>query len=205
MAKIFGYYDDWKSARLTCPRCGWTGTFEQGAREFYKELMDCSCPTCDGDDVPMLAIVNYPTLEETEANRSKLSESEKKALDDRKRFLKSWEAARLWSDNELPDLEGSALTITWDLDNSKPDLFTTLSHKGREIWRELALWEGFDRFEEVVGILRDRYGSRLADVIPEGEGWVFLMGDDLDASDKVEAIRKSLRRAHRASRRRARR
>jgi hypothetical protein len=31
---------------------------------YYAELADCSCPNCDFFDAPMLAIVNYPTLEE---------------------------------------------------------------------------------------------------------------------------------------------
>ena len=42
MAKHFKYYDDWKSFILECPNCGWSGTFEQGAVEYYNELMDCS-------------------------------------------------------------------------------------------------------------------------------------------------------------------
>ncbi|MBW1694049.1 MAG: Rdx family protein [Deltaproteobacteria bacterium] len=32
MAKRFGYYDNWKSAILHCPRCGWKGTFEEVAK-----------------------------------------------------------------------------------------------------------------------------------------------------------------------------
>ena len=70
-ARHFDYYSNWKTEVLTCPKCGWTGTFEQGSVEYYEELMDCSCPVCSWPEAPMLAIVSYPTMEETEANRDK--------------------------------------------------------------------------------------------------------------------------------------
>jgi hypothetical protein len=75
--KNFGYYDDWRNAALTCPQCGWTGTFEQGSVEHYSELFDCSCPSCPWPESPILAIVSYPTIEESEQNSEKLSDSER--------------------------------------------------------------------------------------------------------------------------------
>ena len=62
MAKHLGYYDDWRSAILHCPHCGWTGTFEEGSVEYYRELMDSSCPACHWSSAPILAIVSYPTV-----------------------------------------------------------------------------------------------------------------------------------------------
>lgn len=117
MTRHFGYYEDWKSAVLECPNCGWKGTFEQGAVEYYSELMDCSCPACDSRSAPMLAIVSYPTVEESKANWDKLSASEKEEVNARTRFQSKCEASRLESAAQLPDLEGSSLTLTWDFES----------------------------------------------------------------------------------------
>jgi hypothetical protein len=57
-AQVFHYDEDWKSALLNCPKCGWQGTFEEGDVEFYSQVMDSHCPKCQGDDSPMLAIVS---------------------------------------------------------------------------------------------------------------------------------------------------
>jgi len=76
-AKHFGYYDDWKTATLTCPKCGWSGTFEQGTVEHHNDLMDSSCPACDCLDSPMLAIVSYPTIADSRANWGKVSDADR--------------------------------------------------------------------------------------------------------------------------------
>ena len=78
-ARKFSYYSDWEGEILTCPQCGWQGTFNQGDTELYEELMDSSCPQCD--EAPMLAIVSYPTLEETRANLDKLSPEERERFE----------------------------------------------------------------------------------------------------------------------------
>jgi hypothetical protein len=41
-----------------------------------------------------------------------------------------------------------------------------LRHGDREIWREPAYYESYQRFAEVYEILRERYGPRLAEVRP---------------------------------------
>ena len=61
------------------------------------------------------------------------------------------------------------------------------------MWRELALWEGIERFEEVAMILRARYGSRLHDLVPTEASHLYLYGDKLSARGAVEHIRKKLR------------
>jgi hypothetical protein len=59
-ARLFNYHeDDWRNEVLTCRKCGWTGTFEEGSTEVYSELMDCHCPKCHGEDETMLAIVSW--------------------------------------------------------------------------------------------------------------------------------------------------
>ena len=74
-ARHFSYYSEWEAEILTCPKCSWQGTFNEGDTELYEELMDSSCPQCD--EAPMLAIVSYPTLEETRDHLAKLSPEER--------------------------------------------------------------------------------------------------------------------------------
>jgi hypothetical protein len=61
MARHFNYDDDWETAVLECPRCGWTGTFYEGHTEGYAALMDSTCPRCPWPDDRILAIVAYAT------------------------------------------------------------------------------------------------------------------------------------------------
>jgi hypothetical protein len=191
MTTHFSYYSDWKTPILTCPQCGWTGTFEQGEVELYSELMDTSCPRCD----TMLALVSYPTIKESEANVDKLTSEEKRELATRKKFMAEWEASSLKSPDELPDLEGPTITILWDQvgrEGGHEPLYTVLRHGKREIWRERACWEGYERFDEVVKILQAKYGHRLLDVVPTQASTQYLYGDRLWTIEAVEDIRKSL-------------
>lgn len=194
MAITFNYYDDWKSAILECPRCGWKGTFDQGSVELYKELMDSSCPKCPWLDAPMLAIVNWPTIEESQQNWSRLSDSERAHVTARKEFLQRLRAAQLKSPDQLPEVEGPDLTIVWDwLNDARSDHMTVLRHDADEIWREPAVYEGYERFREVVDILRQKYGARLRDVVPTPEAESYLLGDESSAHDHVQATRNALK------------
>ncbi len=62
MSPLFEYDDpNWKTELLTCPQCGWQGTFNDGDIEFHEAIMDSSCPKCESLDAPVLAIVSYQT------------------------------------------------------------------------------------------------------------------------------------------------
>lgn len=196
MATHFGYYDDWQSAILTCPECGWTGTFEQGSVEYYDELQDCSCPRCDSLDAPTLAIVSYPTMGETRANWDKLSDSDKAQLSARERFLAEFEAGKLRSPAQLPDIGLPSFTLAWDLDDAGPDhtaRYETLIKQGsRIIFREPACYEGYRRFIEVAKLLRTRYGPAIRDLIPRRASEPYLYGDEWFAPEYVDDARKEI-------------
>ena len=193
-ARHFGYYDDWKTAILTCSKCGWSGTFEQGDVEHYEELMDSSCPACKWPDAPMLAIVSYPTTEESKANWDKLSDEEKAGVARRKHFLAEVEKTSLKSPSELPDLSATEIRLSWDLrEDAEGKSWTDIRHADQILWSERAVYEGAERFAEVVGILRRKYGSRLLDVVPTQASESYLYGDDLSAISTVEKTRAGLR------------
>jgi hypothetical protein len=189
MARRFGYYDDWKTPILQCLNCGWKGTFEQGSVDYFGALMDSSCPGCD----TMLAIVSYPTSAETDANMDKLTDQEKREVSARKRFLAQWEAASLKSADQLPDLQGAELTLAWDWLENEQKHFTVIRHGHTEVWHELACYEGYERFQEILKILKAKYGSRLVDVVPTDASTLHLHGDSIRAIDIVQNIRKSLK------------
>lgn len=113
MVLRFNYYDDWRSTVLECPKCGWRGACEEGACGNYDDLVDCCCPKCE--DSPMLAIVSFPTFEETETNLDKLTPSEREHFRTAEDRWRRWEAGKLESPSQLPELEGDGpLELTWD-------------------------------------------------------------------------------------------
>jgi hypothetical protein len=67
-----------------------------------------------------------------------------------------------------------------------------LRHAGVEIWRELAYWEGYTRFETVFAILRERYGRRLREVRPTDASELYLYGDCLTAPRTVTRLNATL-------------
>ncbi len=193
-AKILGYFDDWKTARLTCPKCGWSGTFEQGTVEHHEELMDSSCPVCPESDAPILAVVPFPTLAQEEANIDRLSDQGRASLAERKAFLKDLDKTRLKAHDHLPDLPGDMIVLSWDF-REDPDgkSWTVIRHGDQVLWTERAVYEGAKRFAEVVAILKRRYGGRLKDVVPTGASGLYLYGDRLSSIDLVKRVRADLR------------
>jgi hypothetical protein len=192
-AQHFGYYDDWRTQPLTCPKCGWTGTFEQGSVEHHEALMDSSCPSCSWQHAPMLAIVRFPTMVETEANIDRLSDEEKAYYLERKRFLARLEETSLKSPDDLPELSVSEIRLSWDFqEDEDQESWTILRHGDQIVWQELAVYEGAERFVEVLEILKRKYGERLIDVVPTDASEVFLYGDRLRSPGMVENARSQL-------------
>jgi hypothetical protein len=176
VAKHFEYLDNWKSAVLECSSCGWTGTFEGGSVELYNELMDSSCPTCD----TMLAIVSYPLTSSSSA---------------RGEFLRKFEETKLKDKSQLPDIDDLSIILTWDFFEEGKECFTVIKNGEMDVWRELALFEGADRFKEIVKVLKKKYGSRLADVIPTAESGMYLYGDVLSSINLIKKARAAISRS----------
>ena len=78
MARHFKQTDDWENEVLTCPKCGWEGTFNEGENEIFEALMDCSCPNCDGELGTMLATVSFIVDSEKYLKQKKNSNETKK-------------------------------------------------------------------------------------------------------------------------------
>jgi hypothetical protein len=144
----------------------------------------------------MILIVSYPTMKET---RAAAKAGNQRAIEELPRAMKVEARARRAKNRELkeatqlPDLPGDSLVIDWDFEAADDDSWTVLRHEGAEIWRELAYYEGYKRFERVVEILRERYGSKLKEVRPTPASEGYLYGDRLGSVDVVAKVIASLK------------
>ena len=173
-------YDD--GMPLESDRCGWKGPASAGDKDFFDELFDISCPVCDA----MRLIVPYPTDEETKKAAVAGNEEAQEHLETVQGRERRWarsEDVELKPDSEVPELSGERLDFVWDIDNAdrreRPDddAWTVISCGDVTVWRELAYWEGYERFNDVRAILKARYGPRFARLKPTEASIGYLYGD----------------------------
>ena len=98
------------------------------------------------------------------------------------------EPALLSATGQLPDLGGESLVLTWD----QLEAESIILHEDRVIWREKTGWEVYERFEEIAGILKQKYGKRLKDLVPTTRSLYALYGDSTRAYFHVIFARESL-------------
>ena len=195
-AIILDYFGDWKTRLLTCPSCGWTGTFREGLTELYDALEDCECPGDHGfRDRPMLAILPFPTLEDSRRNWASLPEHEKGYVEAIEASVSRFESLKLKTADALPDLPEPVLDLLWDQEGD--DVVLRLGE--REVWREPVRYEAVWRFDEVVALLQEKYGARFRDLAPTPASEYHLYGDKLWYSGSVQRTREGLRLAWEAA------
>jgi hypothetical protein len=98
-------------------------------------------------------------------------------------------SAPLTAPEQLPHLPGETpLILTWD----QIEAHSLVLHGDRVIWRERTGWEVYARFEEIAGILKQRYGGRLVDLVPTPRSLYALYGDSTAACFHVAGVRESL-------------
>jgi hypothetical protein len=189
VTRHFHYYDNWEQIILHCADCDWSGAFKEGSVGYFNELMDSSCPRCPSG-LP-LAIVLYPTLDEMRANIDKPGVREE--LESWERSIEYFESRKLKTPEQLPEIDERQFELTWDFDEDRDKKsWTIISHRGVEILREPARWEGYPRYEQVAKILIAKYGARLKDLVPTSASRNWLWGDKLSAPEIIQATRKSL-------------
>lgn len=191
-AIILDYFGDWKTHPLTCPRCGWTGTFQQGDTELFDSLQDCHCPMAHTSaERPMLAIVPHPTLEDYRNHWDQLPERERRYIQCIETSRDRFNRLKLRTIDPLPDLPESVLDLAWDQEGE--DLVIRLGD--REIWREPVRYEALWRYKEILALLQEKYGARMRDLEPTKASWNHLYGDKTGHAHVIERIRKGLRTA----------
>jgi len=191
-ALILDYFGDWRTRPLTCPTCGWTGTFEAGWTELYDVLQDCQCPGEHGSaDRPMLAVLPYPTLEQWRAHAAQSSPGERTYIGQIENGRERFNRLKLRLASQLPDLPEPALDLVWDQEGE--ELVIRLGP--REVWREPVRYEALWRYEQILTLLQAKYGSRLRDLVPTPASEYHLYGDKTAHPPAIERLRGQLRRA----------
>ena len=104
-ATVCAYYRYDEQEPLQCPNCHWTGLAGDVTPEYYRDLFDVSCPSCD----KMLLIVSYPTVEETKAAAAAGNPKAIADLPYVEKLEESWrmfDAVKLRSPEQLPTSTG---------------------------------------------------------------------------------------------------
>jgi hypothetical protein len=184
-AKLLEYYEYRKDEKLTCARCGWSGQAGEAPGELHRELFDVCCPVCD----KMLLVVSHPTIEQTKAaaaagNPEAMAKLPQVAQIEARAARA--ESLELKPDSDLPQLGDEELEFTWDFEQKDDESWAVIRYSNQIIWHELAYWEGWERFNRVKDILKERYGQRFRSLKPTAGAEMYLYGDDLSASSKLE-------------------
>jgi hypothetical protein len=174
----------YKGEHFRCKHCGWNGMGgELVFGEEFDQLVELNCPACQ----TKVSFVMYPTLAESRANWERLSDSEKAQVEQIENAQARFNALCLKSPEQLPQIDGLFFPLVWDFDGD--DDMTLLRFGDAVIFSEPAVYEGYERFEEVTRILKARYGNALQDVVPSPASETYLYGDSLTASERVEKFR----------------
>lgn len=179
-----GHYEKTQETRR-CPKCGWKGLPEEAAQEHFRDLFEFYCPKCG----EKLGLIAYPTREEVRKAAEGGNEEARvdlMAVEIQEARERRFEIEKLKGPEDLPDLPGDRLHFLWDLgENERGEEMVVLRLGKKILWMEIAFWEGFERFNEVKEILREKYGSRFCGLIPTRESEDFLFGDRLSAPQQI--------------------
>lgn len=187
-----GWYEFDEEAEMVCRRCGWTGNADQADLEIGSLSFHYECPKCS----KALAVFDHVSHELTKQKAAEGNEKAKRDLPgvlSRESFLERAKASELTSPDQLPDLDGDEIVIEWDFESREEDNWTVLRHEDREIWREIAYYEGLDRYSEVASILIEKYGERLVGFPATSASSLYLYGDNI-RDDPVRSINERLGR-----------
>lgn len=179
-------YAGYRDQHLTCPDCGWTGLGRDSCQNVGGLVMDLECPEC----FKMLAIIDFPTYQET---LKRGTEAERQAVLREINFKEKFKRMSLKTADELPHVEGNNIHFTFRSVTSKGEDYNIIEFQNQEVWREPMVWEGYERFMEIGCILKERYGSRMVDLIPDETAEMFLYGDKIQAPTLLFEFRASLK------------
>ena len=176
-------YYTYKKHPYQCKKCTWQGLgaeLRQG--ETFSELFELDCPSCS----ETVTFVPYPTTAQSRANWDSLSQRERELAERVETHHTKFESMSLKWPQQLPDITDPKFSLTWDY----VDKMTVLRHGDAVIFCEPALYEGYERFEEVALILKERYGRALIDLVPSRASWFYLYGDAISSSSRLQKFRK---------------
>lgn len=179
MARHLDYYDIDLDDEWRC-ECGTRFRVGDGM-EPYDCLYDVHCPGCER----MVLIVAYPTPGQTRRAAAAGNPRALADLDDANAIERRWqriEELQLRSAEQLPALDGDPIGLELDVvsaddEQVEGESWFAVTHAGREIWRELAIYEGMDRFVALRKLLREAYAPRRVALAVTDAAQRTLFGD----------------------------
>ena len=194
MAQFYDYKNkkSYKKLDFACNKCDWSGTGEDADEDDGSpsgEGFPILCPKCREYIEWIDTTVSYDELLKYGSEKDKAHALE------RMEFWNNWREARLKSPEQLPDIDAEEIIITLR-EEEKPhtgkidDADIVLYWKDKELWREVRLFEYYDRYISIGEILKEKYGERLIDFEAK-ETWA-LGGDSYSGLLKARKFRKSL-------------
>ena len=119
---------------------------------------------------------DVPTVSESRANWDKLSDVERKQVELIESLQAKFADGKLSEASQLPEIESPSFILHWDFVHAGFDSETLIKHGDTIIFREVVIFEGYERFIEVAEILRARYGTALHDLVPTDRSLTYLYG-----------------------------
>ena len=180
------YTEEWMKKEYTCGSCSWSGNGGETARGimYRGTFLELTCPTCS----EFLDVLILPAEKGCAHSREGLSEEQLKAKEAEDEQERQYREQCLASAGQLPDLPEGEITLSWDMEQD----LTQIRNGETIIWSEPVVYEGFDRFEQVAVILKEKYGSRLKDLVPTDRSKLFLYGDYEPSLAYLKKVRKEL-------------
>ncbi len=180
------YYEEWKEKQYACEECDWKGTGADCKYGLFhrKTFLEVYCPSCQG----FLDLIVFPYKESCHKDLGKLTEEQRKVLLEQDEQMKLYLAKCLQSADQLPDLKDDDFILAWDQVEGE----TRITKGDMVIWSEPLAYEGFDRFEKIALLLKEKYAARIKDLAPADRSLLFLYGDFASSIDYVKKVRKEL-------------
>lgn len=180
------YYKEWLRKEYACGGCPWNGTAEASVRGglhrgIYLELY---CPQCSG----LLDIIILPEEKACAHAKEAMTEEQLKALQAAEEEERTYRKKCLASTEQLPDLPEGDLFLIWDQDEGE----TVIRHGDTVIWKEPVAYEGFERYERIALLLKEKYGDRVKDLVPTDRSLLFLYGDYAPSLEYMAKLRREL-------------
>jgi hypothetical protein len=174
------YFEGWQEKEFACEECGWQGNGDtcKTGNMYRKMFLELYCPSCN----EIVDIIDFSSFEGCGKHK------EKSADEQEEQQQKEYRALCLQSPEQLPDLQDDVFELLWDQEGGD----TQIKKGDLVIWSEPVAYEGFDRFERIALILKEKYGSSVKDLVPTDRSRLFLYGDYFPAVYHVRKIRKEL-------------
>lgn len=180
-------YFTYKSETFKCRHCGWTGTGKEVKMgDWYDDGFEVDCPKCH-EHFP--GLIMFPMIDEV---MEKGSKKDKLAAAKMKAYREKWIASILTNINQLPDLHDESMTFILKEIKEEDEHYIAITYKDEVVWKEIRVYEYYDRYIEIGKLFKEKYGNRVADIVPDVNG-VYLYGDDSRADQIIEDFRKELR------------